>query len=85
MKLLFIVFLLTLSGCVTPVKRNFPEIPPVLNSTCEDLAAVPSTTKLSVVLEVVTENYALYRECQIKSETWLEWYRTQKKIFDSVK
>ena len=85
MKWLCIPLVLLLTGCVAPVKRNFPEIPPVLNSTCEDLAAVPSTTKLSTVLEVVTENYALYRECQIKSETWLEWYRTQKKIFDSVR
>jgi len=80
-----VVLALTLTGCVTPVKRNFPEIPSVLEQPCPDLKTVPDTVRLSVVLEVVTENYALYRECQIKSETWLEWYRTQKKIFDSVR
>jgi hypothetical protein len=85
MKIVFILLLISLSGCVAPVKRNFPEIPPVLEQTCVDLKIVPNTTKLSTVLEVVTENYAMYRECQIKSETWLEWYRTQKKIFDSVR
>jgi len=85
MKILFIIFLISLAGCVAPVKRNFPEIPFVLKQTCEDLKIVPNTTELSTVLEVVTENYALYRECQIKSETWLDWYRTQKKIFDSVR
>jgi hypothetical protein len=76
---------LMLTGCVAPVKRNFPEIPSVLEQPCVDLKSVPTTNKLSTVLEVVTENYAMYRECQIKSETWLDWYRTQKKIFDSVR
>jgi hypothetical protein len=83
--LITVALALTLTGCVAPVKRNFPEIPSVLEQPCADLKIVPTTNKLSVVLEVVTENYALYRECQIKSETWLEWYRTQKKIFDSVR
>jgi hypothetical protein len=85
MKWVCILLALLLTGCVTPVKRNFPEMPSVLQQPCPDLKIVPDTTKLSTVLEVVTENYALYRECQIKSETWLEWYRTQKKIFESVK
>ena len=85
MKWLCIPLVLILTGCVTPVKRNFPEMPSVLEQPCQDLKTVPSTNKLSIVLEVVTENYALYRECQIKSETWLDWYQTQKKIFDSVK
>jgi hypothetical protein len=85
MKWLCIPLVLVLTGCVTPVKREFPKMPSVLEQPCADLKTVPTTNKLSTVLEVVTENYALYRECQIKSETWLEWYRTQKKIFDSVK
>jgi hypothetical protein len=85
MKWLCAVLAVLLTGCVAPVKRNFPEMPSVLEQPCADLKIVPNTNKLSTVLEVVTENYALYRECQIKSETWLEWYRTQKKIFDSVR
>lgn len=87
MKLIVLLLLSSavLTGCVTPVKREFPAIPPSLTKTCPDLALIPKTDRLSTVLEVVTENYALYRECQIKSQTWLEWYRTQKEIFDSVK
>jgi hypothetical protein len=43
------------------------------------------TTKLSEVVSVVAKNYGQYQECQIKSETWVEWYKTQKQIFESVK
>jgi hypothetical protein len=56
-----------------------------LEKPCSPLLEVPKTTKLSEVLKVVTENYALYGACQIKNETWLDWYQKQKKIFDSVK
>ena len=85
MKFIVIAVLLVLTGCVAPVKREFPVIPPSLEKPCGNLLDVPKTTRLSKVLEVVTENYALYRECQIKNETWLDWYQKQKKIFDSVK
>lgn len=85
MKWFIVALTVTLAGCVAPVKREFPTIPPSLEKPCADLLQVPKTTKLSEVLEVVTENYALYRECQIKNETWLDWYKKQKQIFDSVK
>ena len=88
MKLLSLIALsLLLSGCVTvPVEREFPKLPPSLQTGCSDLAVVPqSTTKLSEVLVVVTNNYSLYQECQIKVETWLSWYNEQKKIFDTVR
>ena len=84
MKWLCTALVLLLTGCVTPVNREFPKMPSVLEQPCADLKIVPDTTKLSTVLEIVTENYALYQECQLKTETWMEWYRTQKKIFDSV-
>lgn len=85
MKFVAIAVLLVMTGCAAPVKREFPAIPPNLEKPCSSLLQVPKTTKLSEVLEVVSENYALYRECQIKNETWLDWYQKQKKIFDSVK
>jgi hypothetical protein len=85
MKIIFVAALLVLAGCVAPVKREFPAIPPSLEKPCSPLLEVPKTTKLSEVLKVVTENYALYGACQIKNETWLYWYQKQKKIFDSVK
>jgi hypothetical protein len=55
-------------------------------SACPDLALVdPTTDKLSVVVDVVTDNYAQYQYCQVKVGGWIKWYNTQKDIFDSVK
>jgi hypothetical protein len=85
-KLLVILPLMLLVGCVaTPVKRNFPEVPQELMEACPDLQQTDSTTKLSEVLKVVTNNYSQYHECKIKVDTWIEWYNTQKQIFESVK
>jgi hypothetical protein len=79
------VFLLT--GCLAtaPVKREFPEIPPELMVACPDLKQIEKTEQLSKVIEVVTDNYAQYHECRTKVNYWIDWYNTQKKIFDSVK
>ena len=86
--LLLVPVAFLLFGCLigtAPVKRNFPEVPQELMETCPDLKTVPDTEKLSDVLKVVTDNYAQYQECRIKVDTWIEWYKTQKSIFDSVK
>ena len=88
MKRLFLLLpALLLTGCLTttPVKRNFPEVPAELMEACPDLKQTKETEKLSEVLKVVTENYSQYHECRIKVDTWVEWYKTQKQIFDSVK
>jgi hypothetical protein len=87
MRALFLIpFIVLLTGCLTtPVKRNFPEVPQELMEACPDLKLVEPTEKLSDVLKVVTDNYGQYHECKIKVDTWVEWYKTQKQIFDSVK
>ena len=86
MKLLLIVPVLLLTGCLnTPVQRSFPEVPEELKVACPDLMLLEPTTKLSEVVSVVTKNYGQYQECQIKVDTWIEWYKTQKQIFESVK
>jgi hypothetical protein len=87
MKLVLVLLTLALSGCAaTPVARNFPEVPTELNTACPNLKKIESgTTKLSDVVSTVSSNYGLYQECQIKSDAWIEWYKTQKSIFDSVK
>lgn len=83
---LIVCAVLVLTGCAVPVARNFPDIPPALTTSCDHLTLVAEgTEKLSEVLIVVTENYAKYHQCQIKVETWQQWYRTQKDIFDSVR
>lgn len=74
-----------LSGCInTPVKRNFPEVPKELLASCPDLKQTVDTTKLSDVIKVVADNYSQYHECRIVVDAWIEWYHTQKQIFESV-
>jgi hypothetical protein len=86
MKLLLIVPVLLLTGCLaTPVQRSFPDVPEELKVACPDLMLLEPTTKLSDVVSVVSKNYGQYQECQIKVDTWIEWYKTQKQIFESVK
>ena len=86
MKLLLIVPVLLLTGCLsTPVQRSFPEVPEELKVACPDLMLLEPTTKLSEVVSVVAKNYGQYQECQIKVDTWIEWYKTQKQIFESIK
>lgn len=79
------VLVVSLVGCVAPVKREFPKVPEPLMKQCPELIDVPDTKKLSEVLTVVTKNYGQYNECSIKVDSWIEWYNQQKKIFDSVK
>ena len=85
--ILAIVPVLFLTACLSaPVKRNFPEVPQELLTACPSLEQVdPATTHLSEVVWVVTENYAQYHECRVKVETWIEWYKTQRSIFEEVK
>ena len=86
MKKLLIVLLL--SGCSTtvPVARKFPEMPESLGKPCVPLAQIKEdTTKLSDVITVVSDNYMEYHKCSDKVDMWIEWYRLQKEIFDSVK
>jgi hypothetical protein len=85
--LLVLASTILLTGCVaTPVKRTFPEAPKELMQICPDLSMVePGTEKLTEMLKVITENYSQYHECRIKNDLWIEWYKTQKEIFNSVK
>lgn len=87
MKLLLIIPVLLLSGCLVtaPVKRTFPEAPQELMESCPALQQMQPTNKLSEVLTVVVDNYGQYHECDAKVDTWIEWYKTQKDIFESVK
>lgn len=76
-----------LAGCLaTPVKRNFPDVPEDMKVSCPALAEVDTTTtKLSTVVGVVSENYGKYQECKIQVDLWIDWYKTQREIFESVK
>ena len=87
MKKFILLALLGLTACVTvPVEQKFPTAPTELMTSCPPLITVdPATTKLSTVVQSVVTNYGQYQECDVKVQSWIEWYRTQKDIFDSVK
>ena len=87
MKYVVVIFALVLSACVSvPVERKFPTVPAEIQAPCGNLQTIdPTTTKLSTVVDTVVTNYAQYRECQVKLDSWINWYNDQKKIFESVK
>ena len=87
MKTLLLAAVLVLSGCSTaPVIMKFPEVPEALMQQCEPLDKVPADTKqLSTTAEVVIKNYGKYHVCRIKVEEWQEWYRANRKIYETVK
>jgi len=87
MKYAVLMSALLLSACVSvPVERRFPSVPAEIQTPCGNLQTIdPATTKLSVVVDSVVVNYTQYRECQAKTDSWIEWYTKQKQIFESVK
>lgn len=88
MKSLAILSVVLLSACstVVPVKQDFPIAPEVLLEKCPDLITVEDgKTSMRDMLKVVVQNYATYYQCAEKSQGWQEWYKEQKKIYESVK
>lgn len=79
--------LLILAGCTTavPVKRTFPEAPPVLLEPVPELRTVdPRNARLSNVVEVSIDNMSRYHQLAEKYRAWQEWYNTQRRIFNEV-
>ena len=81
------LMVVTLVGCSTnvPVTRKFPEAPQTLIEKCPELKQLAKDAKLSDVARTVVENYTQYQHCSNKSDAWVEWYNSQKKIFEEVK
>lgn len=75
---------LFLSGCstVVPVKQKFPEAPNTLMEKCAQLEILKDDAKLSDVAKSITNNYTTYHECSNKHDSFIEWYNTQKQIFE---
>jgi DNA invertase Pin-like site-specific DNA recombinase len=77
-------------GMYSRIKQGIYPWKPPIGYRCkhfkkQDLKKTEPTEKLSEVLKVVVDNYGQYHECKIKVDTWVEWYKTQKDIFESVK
>ena len=86
-KLILLPLIIVLSGCATkvPVAMKFPAAPESLLITCKDLEQVkPNEEQLSEMLKTVVTNYGQYHECRAKVEAWIDWYKGQKEIHDSV-
>jgi hypothetical protein len=87
-KILLVGVIFMLTGCAstpTPVAIKFPLAPADLTKACPDLKLVdPKTDKLSAVLDTVTDNYITYYQCKATVQDWIEWYNTQKGIFDRM-
>ena len=83
----YLLFVLILTGCSTtvPVTAKFPDVPERLLVKCPQLEKLENEVKLSDISKTVTNNYTTYYECAVKNDAFIEWYQTQKRIFESVK
>ena len=81
-----IMVLSLLVGCSTtvPVTARFPEPPKYATEPCPQLQKLNNDAKLSDVATTVTVNYSTYYECAVRNDSWIEWYKIQKNIFDNV-
>jgi|TARA_R110000868_G_scaffold80285_2_gene228228 hypothetical protein len=87
MKRLILISLL-LTGCATsvPVRMSFPQAPESLTKPAEELQALdPNKKKLSDLLENANNNYGEYHKLKQQNDAWIEWYNTQRKLFEDVK
>jgi len=90
-KYLASLLLILMSGCstVVPVTVKFPDAPDRINTRrikirCPQLKTLNEEAKLSDVAKTITENYTTYYECAVRNDTWIEWYETQKIIFEKL-
>lgn len=86
MKYILIPLLAILTGCSTtvPVSNKFPEVPTRLLQTCPSLASVKDDVKLSELTNTITANYQTYYGCANTVDGWIDWYKTQRSIFDKA-
>ena len=85
---IFITLAFLITGCSTavPVTVKFPDAPALILEKCPQLKTIEGET-VSIIdyTKTVTVNYTTYYECAVKNDTWIEWYQTQKKIFEELK
>lgn len=86
MKKIFFLSLL-LMGCASPpVIPKFPDPPEKAGAmeNCPDLQKINEDAKLSDISKTITVNYGTYYECAVKSDIWIEWYKTNKDMFSKI-
>jgi len=87
MKKLIIVAALILAGCTTvPVTAKFPTAPDTLTEPAAALRTLDKQKpELSDLISNANDNYAEYYRLRDRYNGWIDWYNTQKQIFESVK
>ena len=85
MKYLLLVLILTGCSTTVPVTAKFPNVPERLLVKCPQLEKLENEAKLSDISKTVINNYTTYYECAVKHDAFVEWYKIQKNIFESVK
>jgi hypothetical protein len=87
MKKLIVIACLLVAGCVTvPVERKFPAVPTMLTEPAPNLQTLSKPNpQLSDLIVNANDNYAEFYKLRDRYNAWIEWYNTQKKIFDEVK
>lgn len=87
MKIILLALTVILVGCSTPVpvRQVWPEAPQEIMERCPPLKQLESDkgTMRDLLLTVI-DNYAAYYHCSTKTQTWQDWYRAQKKIFEEI-
>ena len=81
------LLLILVTGCstVVPVTVKFPDAPDRIKVRCPQLKTLNEEAKLSDMAKIITENYTTYYECAVRNDAWIEWYETQKIIFETLK
>jgi hypothetical protein len=87
MKYLLIVLILLLTGCSTtvPIKQKFPLVPEQLLTSCKPLQLMDKDSSIIDATKVVVNNYTEYYQCTVLVDTWQQWYREQKLIFEELR
>jgi hypothetical protein len=87
-KLVLLLPIVLLTGCLAtaPVVPKWPEVPKELLESCPDLKTLaPDNTKLSTIIETVTDNYQQYYNCKDNVDSWIMWYKGQQEIWKTLK
>jgi hypothetical protein len=76
-----------LVGCTTvPVTAKFPRVPDALIEAPKTLQTLDvAKPELSDLISNANDNYAEYYRLRDKYNGWIDWYNTQKQIFETVK
>lgn len=85
---LLISLVVLASGCTTvPVTVKFPEVPEALMEPAGKLTPLDTSKKveLSDIIENANENAGKYYTLRERYNAWIEWYKSQKQIFESIK